>query len=60
MITVYKSLSECPWTMGINATARCMAFRVCLDVEKVKGKKKILESMFISIGWFEESQKEKK
>jgi len=33
--------------------------RVCLDLGKLEGKKKILESSFLSIVWFEGSQKEK-
>ena len=36
------------------------ALRVCLDLRKLEGKKKILESNFLSIIGFEESQKEKK
>jgi len=31
-----------------------------LDLGKLEGKKKKLESSFLSIVWFEESQKEKK
>ena len=34
--------------------------RVCLDLRKLKGKKKNLKSNFLFIVWFEESQKEKK
>ena len=33
--------------------------RVCLDLGKLKGKKRNLESNFLSIVWIEESQKEK-
>ena len=33
--------------------------RVCLDLEKLKGKKKKLKSSILSIIWFDESQKEK-
>jgi len=33
---------------------------VCLDLRKLKGKKKSLESCFLFIVWFEESQKKKK
>ena len=33
--------------------------KVCLDLEKLEGKQKILESSFLSIIWLEESQKEK-
>ena len=36
------------------------SLRVCLGLEKLEGKKKNLESSFLSIVWFEESQKEKK
>ena len=31
-----------------------------MDLEKLEGKKKNLESNFLSIVWFEESQKEQK
>jgi len=34
--------------------------RVCLDFEKLEGKKKNLEGSFLFIVWFEKSQKEKK
>ena len=34
-------------------------FRVCLDLEKLKEKKKNLKSNFLSTVWFEESEKEK-
>jgi len=39
--------------------ARLVHLTVCLDLEKLEGKKKILKSSFLSIVWFEESQKEK-
>ena len=42
-----------------NGLIPCL-LRVCLDLEKLEGKKKSLESCFLSIVWFEESQKEKK
>jgi len=32
---------------------------MCLDLRKLEEKKEILESSFLSIVWFEESQKEK-
>ena len=32
---------------------------MCLDFGKLEGKKKSLESYFLFIVWFEESQKEK-
>ena len=35
------------------------SLKVCLDLEKLEGKKKGLESCFLFIVWFEESQKEK-
>jgi len=37
-----------------------LILRVCFDLEKLEGKKKNLESNFLSIIWIEESQKEKK
>jgi len=48
-------------TQAINkSTPIRMTVRVCLDLGKLKGKKKNLKSSFLSIVWFEESQKEKK
>jgi len=35
-------------------------FRVCLDLEKLEGKEKNLESNFLSTVWFEKSYKKKK
>jgi len=33
---------------------------VCLDLERWEGKEKKLKSSFLSVVWFDESQKEKK
>ena len=42
-----------------NQNFKEVTLRVCLDLGKLEGKKKSLESHFLSIVWFEESQKEK-
>ena len=36
------------------------ALMVCLDLERWEGKEKKLKSSFLSVVWFDESQKEKK
>ena len=49
----------CRYTVN-SSKPQNKTFRVCLDLGKLEGKKKNLESSFLSIVWFEKSQKEKK